>query len=426
MTSRIVLLVAAALAALQADAALNNDRFKEVLGWKVLDYQYPTPEAKAAAIKSGEFVAENSNPLGLEVWKDKVFVTVPRWKSGVPSTLNYVKYSEGDKSPVLMPYPSLEANTLIKDSEKKALKEGELPHKIVSVFRVRVDACDRLWVMDSGISDLKGDTQVLGPAKLLVYDLKTDKLLRQYAFKPEDLKEDSFFANVVVDTTAQTCDDAYAYVPDLGGYGLVVYSWKDNSSWRIKHNFFYFDPLSGNYNVDGINFQWTDGVFALALSPVQKEDGYRTVYFHPLSSTHEFKVSSRVLQNKTIAELPETYYAFKDLGTRGPNTQSSASYLDESTGVLFYTQVNRNGLGCWNTKAQEYNPDNNALVAADNVTMIFPNDLKIDPQGNLWMLSNRMPRFHYKHLDYTDVNFRIFKAPAKDLIKGTVCETVKA
>lgn len=94
----------------------------------------------------------------------------------------------------------------------------------------------------------------------------------------------------MVDTTAQTCDDAYAYVPDLGGYGLVVYSWKENASYRIKHNFFYFDPLSGNYNVSGINFQWTDGVFGLALSPINKEDGFRTVYFHPLSSTHEFKV----------------------------------------------------------------------------------------------------------------------------------------
>lgn len=100
-----------------------------------------------------------------------------------------------------------------------------------------------------------------------------------------------YFLLQVVDVTPQTCDNAYAYIPDLGGYGLVVYSWKDNSSWRIKHNFFHFDPLSGNYNVAGINFQWTDGVFALGLSPVRKEDGYRTVYFHPLSSTHEFKVS---------------------------------------------------------------------------------------------------------------------------------------
>lgn len=102
----------------------------------------------------------------------------------------------GDKSPILVPYPDLQTNTLPKAGEKKAA-DGELPHKIVSVFRVRVDACDRLWVMDSGISDLKGDVQLLGPAKLLVYDLKTDKLLRQYALKSTDLKEDSFFANVV-------------------------------------------------------------------------------------------------------------------------------------------------------------------------------------------------------------------------------------
>lgn len=426
--SRLVVTVAV-LAALHGALAVN-ERMKEALAWKALDFQYPTPAAKEAAVKSGEYIPENNNPLGLEVWNDKVFVTVPRWKNGVPSSVNYVKYSEApgaDKAPVLIPYPDLATNTLITEDEKKSLKEGELPHKIVSVFRVRVDACDRLWVMDSGLADLKGNTQVLGPAKLLVYDLKTDKLIRQYAFKAEDLKEDSFFANVVVDTTAQTCDDAYAYVPDLGGYGLVVYSWKDNASYRIKHNYFYFDPLSGNYNVAGINFQWTDGVFGLALSPINK-DGFRTMYFHPLSSTHEFKVSTRVLQNKTIAELPETYYAFKDLGSRGPNTQSSASYLDESTGVLFYTQVNRDGLGCWNSlsKAEEFNPDTNALVASDNVTMIFPNDLKVDPKGNVWLLSNRMPIFHYKSLNHKEVNFRIFKANAKELVKGTVCDVAKA
>lgn len=93
--------------------------------------------------------------------------------------------------------------------------------------------------------------------------------------------------------------------------------------------------------------------------------------------------------------------------------------------MLFYTQVNRNGLACWNTqtKGDEYNPDTNALIAADNVTMIFPNDLKVDPKSNIWMLSNRMPIFHYKTLDLNDVNFRIFKADTKEIIKGTVCDS---
>lgn len=69
------------------------------------------------------------------------------------------------------------------------------------------------------------------------------------------------------------CDDAFAYVPDLGGYGVVVYSFKADKSWRVKHNFFYFDPLNGDYNVGSVNFQWTDGVFAMALGE-QTEQGY--------------------------------------------------------------------------------------------------------------------------------------------------------
>lgn len=46
---------------------------------------------------------------------------------------------------------------------------------------------------------------------------------------------------------------------------MVVYDYKNDKSWRIKHNFFHFDPLMGNYNVGGVNFQWTDGVFGMAM-----------------------------------------------------------------------------------------------------------------------------------------------------------------
>lgn len=69
------------------------------------------------------------------------------------------------------------------------------------------------------------------------------------------------------------CDDAYAYIPDLGAYGIVVYSFKSDKSWRVKHNYFYFDPVNGDYNIGGVNFQWTDGIFSLALGE-QSEHGY--------------------------------------------------------------------------------------------------------------------------------------------------------
>lgn len=70
----------------------------------------------------------------------------------------------------------------------------------------------------------------------------------------------------IVDVSKQNdCNNAYAYIPDLGAYGLIVYSFQENKSWRVKHNFFHFDPLNGDYNVGGVNFQWTDGIFGMAL-----------------------------------------------------------------------------------------------------------------------------------------------------------------
>lgn len=62
---------------------------------------------------------------------------------------------------------------------------------------------------------------------------------------------------------------------------MVVYDYKNDKSWRIKHNFFHFDPLNGNYNVGGVNFQWTDGVFGMALGN-PNSDGYNNIlsYFY--------------------------------------------------------------------------------------------------------------------------------------------------
>lgn len=41
---------------------------------------------------------------------------------------------------------------------------------------------------------------------------------------------------------------------------------------------------------------------------------------------------------------------------------------------------------------------------------------------DLWVLSNRMFRHIYSSLDVNDINFRIFRTPVKEAIKGTKCE----
>jgi hypothetical protein len=73
-----------------------NDRLREVFSWRQLDFVFPDQKTRQAAIASGEYVQANNLPLGLEVWRDKLFITVPRWKAGVASTLNYVSLGSGN------------------------------------------------------------------------------------------------------------------------------------------------------------------------------------------------------------------------------------------------------------------------------------------------------------------------------------------
>lgn len=117
-----------------------------------------------------------------------------------------------EESPILIPYPSWEANTIESDvstSDKTAagrvnaaqatVNDGPLQDNatIISTFRIQVDECDRLWVMDTGLADILGTPKQIAPPALVIFDLNTDKLIKRYTFTAGDIKPETFFANVV-------------------------------------------------------------------------------------------------------------------------------------------------------------------------------------------------------------------------------------
>lgn len=70
-------------------------------------------------------------------------------------------------SPTLEPYPDLATNNI------------HSPDGLVSIFRVRIDACDRMWGLDTGVDDILGDAKVVRPMRLIVIDLKTNMVPSQ-------------------------------------------------------------------------------------------------------------------------------------------------------------------------------------------------------------------------------------------------------
>ncbi|XP_018561263.1 L-dopachrome tautomerase yellow-f2-like [Anoplophora glabripennis] len=352
---------------------------------------------------------ENNIPMGSNVWQNKLFITVPRRRLGVPSTLNYVPLNSPNKHNVpLIPYPNWDKN-LYSDTSGT----GE---NFVSVYRVAVDKCDRLWFVDTGTLEIPGNKTKVKPTTLIIMDLQTDKVIQQYVIPLDQLRPTTTLASVTVDVSKTDCDSAYAYLPDLGGYGLIVYSLKENKSWRVTHNYFYLEPLGGEFNVAGHQFQWNDGVFSVELTAM-KSDGYRDLYFHSMAGTHIYKVSTRILRDEALATRSYHENDFQSLGDRGPLSQTSSADLHKSSGTLFLGLVNQNALGCWNI---ERPLDTISVVQKDDQKMIYPSDVKVY-NDKVYLLTNTMPGFLYGRLNYDEVNFRVWSNGVLDAVLGTKC-----
>ncbi|XP_060805644.1 protein yellow-like [Amyelois transitella] len=390
--------------------------------WKTLDFAWESPEKREEAISSGSYIPENNMPTGIARWKDKLFITIPRWKKGVPSSLNYL-HINGPQNQTLNPYPNWDEG-FVKD-DACCLGTNST---VVSTFRVHVDEKDRLWVVDNGVADMSGDVKQIAEPAIVVFDLKTDALINRYPLAPEVLSESSVLTSIVVDIVPagkpekgkeKAEDETYAYIPDMGSNAIIVFRQSTGETWRVENHYFHFDPHAGAYKVGGVDFYWRDGVSALALLPAKK-DGQRELLLYPTSSTRQFRMSTKLLRDKNSTK-EQLFNAVEVIGDRGANTQSTACDYDPVNEVLFYTQLSKNGLACWNVN-KPFDAANTPLLVSDCQMLEFPNDVKVDREGNIWILSDRQSRFLYESMDFQQVNFRILSAPTATMVQGTACE----
>nr|NP_476792.1 yellow [Drosophila melanogaster]P09957.1 RecName: Full=Protein yellow; Flags: Precursor [Drosophila melanogaster]AAM54038.1 yellow protein [P-element transformation vector pP{wHy}]WOT18130.1 yellow [Cloning and transformation vector pHACKy-GAL4_nlsLexA::GADfl]prf//1303224A yellow gene [Drosophila sp. (in: flies)]AAF45497.1 yellow [Drosophila melanogaster]QCT24307.1 yellow [Drosophila melanogaster] len=383
-------------------------KLQERYSWSQLDFAFPNTRLKDQALASGDYIPQNALPVGVEHFGNRLFVTVPRWRDGIPATLTYINMDRSlTGSPELIPYPDWRSNTA-----------GDCANSITTAYRIKVDECGRLWVLDTGTVGIGNTTTNPCPYAVNVFDLTTDTRIRRYELPGVDTNPNTFIANIAVDI-GKNCDDAYAYFADELGYGLIAYSWELNKSWRFSaHSYFFPDPLRGDFNVAGINFQWgEEGIFGMSLSPI-RSDGYRTLYFSPLASHRQFAVSTRILRDETRTE--DSYHDFVALDERGPNSHTTSRVMSDD-GIELFNLIDQNAVGCWHS-SMPYSPQFHGIVDRDDVGLVFPADVKIDENKNVWVLSDRMPVFLLSDLDYSDTNFRIYTAPLATLIENTVCD----
>ncbi|KAB0793471.1 hypothetical protein PPYR_13091 [Photinus pyralis] len=387
-----------------------------VYQWTNLEYDYPSESARRQAINSKEFVPENGFPIDVDVHytknKNKIFVTVPRFQNGIPATLGLITPRSYNGNPVLAPYPSWSWHQNLKRCPRD---------RIVSVFRVKIDECQRLWIIDDG----RMEDQRVCPPQILAFDLKTDQLVHRYEIPGDLLQSNSILVNIVPDVRDPrgSCVDTFVYVADCQAMALIVHDVQRGTSWRIIDKTFYPNPFFGTYNIAGQSFDIMDGLMGLDLSPY-KPGQDRILYYHAMSSGSEQWVYTSYIRNQSMflqdtSPAPEIFHVYS--GQR--QSQVPGMAIDRN-GIAYFGLASDLSMNCWNT-AVEYGTNNIGVLAQDNIALQFPSNVKVitnllDKQ-ELWFITMRFQRVATGTLNFSETNFRVMAGKLDDLLKGSKC-----
>ncbi|XP_066581316.1 dopaminechrome tautomerase-like [Prorops nasuta] len=368
--------------------------------WSYLDWTWPN-----VVLTKKNFTLGNSFTQDVDVDRlGRVFVTSPQWLDGVPVALSLVTDKSGPGGPLLEPYPNWAWHT------------PDSCNSIVSVYRIAIDECDRLWVVDAG----RIGSDAVCPVKILIFDLATDRLLHKYVV-PEDqtLYGKAALVTPIVDV-GKTCIDTYLYIADVDQNGLVIYDLYSDRSWRLNNtrgNAFGPDDDAMNITIAGEWFDLTDGTLGMSLSPVGFFD-HRYLYFNSLASYHQKFTGTYALKESKIIEPVIFESSYKRASQAGVQATSRR-------GVIFFQLVQLTAIACWNIE-KPFTPENVVMIAQDEQTLQYVSGIKVIinqfGEEELWFNTNRLQKTINKTLKPTETNFRIIRGTVDDIIRGTNCE----
>ena len=174
--------------------------------WNEIDYDWSALGfSREDAIANGSFVPEKNALAGVKVHNGSVFATIPRWKAGVPSTLNKVVDSGNDGTHhVMQPFPSAWFNSLNNSEGLKYVQSME------------VDSKGRMWIIDVGRS-FEGPPSS-GAAKVVIWDIAANAEVDRFVLPSKIADPTSNFMNdIVVDEGRMI-----AYISDAGRGAIIV------------------------------------------------------------------------------------------------------------------------------------------------------------------------------------------------------------
>lgn len=378
-------------------------RMDVIAEFVTVDYLWDTSHSRSLYQETGQFVVANNAIAGIKVSESgDIYVTVPRWMSGVPSSLNKLVTNPNGPGYVLSPWPSWSFN---------AVGTGSLQYS----QSFTIDSRNCMWIAEVGRTnfyDANPSLETTGPAGILVVNMTDGSLVHSYYFPPTVASYNASFVNdIVLDEV-----HGYAYLTDTWGEGgIIVYDIVGNRSHAFsglstERNSSYNFCVNGIcYGTDGVGSSPSDGI---ALS----EDG-SVLYWSPVQGQGLYSISTAYLQDFSLSNTVfESHVIFLGYKT---GCSDGLLYLN---GNLFYGDLQNSALSVVNNVGGVTPQSVGEISDTDTSTSspatlhwidTFAPDLSDPVNNGIYFVTNRLNLFVSSSMDFTGqsgANFRIIRA----------------
>lgn len=367
-----------------------HEPFQVVFQWNTIDVIWPSEEKQNYATEHGDYIPANNFIAGVKFWKGKMYLTVPRWKSGVPVTLGVTSATvvNGNTAPKLEAFPNWD------------MQEVGDCNAFQLVQSMEIDPKGRMWVLDSGkMSPLSVEVKITCPPRLVILDLENNgEILRTYEFPPQVARHGTAHLNdIVLDHE----DGGMAYITDSDREdpGIIVYSLSNNTSWKVRHDSMKAKPEAVRFMVSKNLINMPISVDGIALSPASVED--RQVYYSPLSSFHLYSIPTSVLKSN-LSNVDEHV---KELGKKISQTDGM---MMSAKGALYFGLLADDAVAMWDTK-QSFTTGQR-VISRDHERMQWPDTFAFDENGNFYCVTNSLQNILTNRVNTSVPNYRIVRA----------------
>ncbi|MGD6804441.1 gluconolaconase [Rossellomorea vietnamensis] len=337
-------------------------------------------------------------PTGVSVSETgRIFICFPKWGDDVKFTVAEIVED------TLQPYPSLEANVS---------SQGNITMSFISVQSVVADGRGTLWVLDTAAPNFS--EPIIGGAKLVAVDLKTNTIRRVYTFREDVVLPTTYLNDVRFDFRVGKA--GYAYITDSSSKGpgaIIVVDLESGNAFRRLNGAnstspdpYFLPKVEGeilmNRNKDGSTSPFRLASDGIAISP----DG-KVLFYCPLSSRHLFSISTEALRDRTI---PDTYlpYRVEYWGEKG----ASDGMITGAKGTIYAGDYENNSI-------RKILPNGTMETIAHDPRILWPDTFSIGPDQYLYVIVNqlhRQARFHYgkdlRQKPYSLLRMKIDESPA--------------